>query len=113
VLEGATWPLSAFLLAARIVAHLGLNPVAPPPPLPSFLSFQVVELIKEAAARATTALQMVHADALDSAVKYKYCEDDTSEQFFTPYLWSQVLVHSQMWSNMSWNSQRLRLFQLE
>ena len=82
-------------------------------PLSSSLSSQVVELIKEAATRATTALQMVHADALDTAVKYKYCEDDTSEQFFTPYLWSQVLVHSQMWSNMSWNSQRLRLFQLE
>jgi hypothetical protein len=56
---------------------------------------------------------LANAGALQAAVKYKYLEDDKSEHFFTPYLWSQVLVHMQMWSNMSWNSQRLRLFQLE
>jgi hypothetical protein len=104
---------------------------------------KVVELIKDASqsASVTSAVNGTGL-AVGELVKYKYHEDDKPEHFFTPYLWSLVIVHTQvpipstlnpqpqpltpqgnLWagtwcthtqatSNLRWNAQRLRLFDI-
>lgn len=72
---------------------------------------KVVELIKDAAHR-SCALHVTD-DATGEEVKYKYLEDQNAQHFFTPYLWTQVLQHTNITAAVSWNSQRLRLFDLK
>jgi len=70
---------------------------------------RVVGLIKEAGYKANGRICLRSAGAGDE-VKYKYIEDEEPDHFFTPYLWSQVVVHTQETGKVAWNSQRLLLF---
>ena len=72
---------------------------------------RVVGLIKEAGLRANGRMQPAGA-AGGGDVKYNYVEDEEPDLFFTPYLWSQVVVHMQETSKVGWNSQRLLLFDI-
>ena len=82
---------------------------------PAFCSVdRVVGLIKEAGLRANGRMQLRPAAAAGGGgdVKYNYVEDEEPDLFFTPYLWSQVVVHMQETSKVGWNSQRLLLFDI-
>ena len=73
---------------------------------------RVVGLIKEAAQSSLVMQQIALVMGATSRehVKYQYEEDEEPHLFFTPYLWSQILLHSQTTCNMRWNAQRLLLF---
>ena len=80
---------------------------------PAFCSVdRVVGLIREAGVKASGRMQLRPAAGAGEEVKYNYVEDEEADLFFTPYLWSQVVVHAQETAKVSWNSQRLLLFDI-
>lgn len=80
---------------------------------PAFCSVdRVVGLIREAGVKASGRMQLRPAAGVGEEVKYNYVEDEEADLFFTPYLWSQVVVHAQETAKVSWNSQRLLLFDI-
>mmetsp|Transcript_534 Transcript_534/g.1220 ORF Transcript_534/g.1220 Transcript_534/m.1220 type:complete len:512 (-) Transcript_534:63-1598(-) len=62
---------------------------------------KVVQIIKEASMSWTGQLKMI------PVLKYNYEEDSSPQEFFTPYVWGQVLLHG----GLHFNSQKLHLFE--